>query len=396
MDINRITDLTLKYIRKEILPEEQAELDEWLDRSPYNRERFEARIKEENILTAISIFQEAESIKPVAITQMVWQKELQQPNKHHITKTRLWWRTLAIAAVFIGLVAIGLNRWIIRQSRPSSVQPAAVNPAALAKDFLPAGNRATLTLVNGAVIELDSAKNGLIAVQGNDQVVKGQNGNLVYQKTGTSMLVGYNTITTPRGGKYEITLPDGTKVLLNAESSLRFPTAFNGATREVSMTGEGFFEVAKDRTKPFLVSVSGATIVALGTEFNVMAYADEQAIRATLVNGLVKVIKGNSNTLLQPGQQAEIAGNIKVNKANIDEVTAWKNGLFEFNSADIQTVMRSLARWYNVKVRYEGEIPRVLSSGSISRNNTALVVLKVLQEGGFHFTIDGDTIIIKP
>ena len=222
---------------------------------------------------------------------------------------------------------------------------------------------------------------------------------MTYASAGaTSSEVLYNSISTPPGGQYAVTLSDGTKVWLNAASWIRFPTSFKEGSRRVEIGGEAYFEVAKDKSKPFLVSSGGMEVQVLGTHFDINAYSNEPTIRTTLLEGSVKVVKGKSALVLAPGDQASVCGEqvTVARNANLEEAVAWKNGFFEFNGADIQSVMRSLERWYDVKVVYEGEIPQVQASGSISRNNMASVVMQVLQASGFHFRIEKNTIIVMP
>ena len=212
----------------------------------------------------------------------------------------------------------------------------------------------------------------------------------------------YNTVSTPRGGQYEVILPDGTQVWLNAASSLKFPTAFIGKERNVELTGEAYFEVSKNKAMPFHVSAAGQVIEVLGTHFNVNAYTDETLLKTTLLEGSVKVNKGISFATLKPGQQSTINNNeitpvIKIAEVtDADEVMAWKDGKFYFNNADIKTVMRQIGRWYNVDIEYAGKIPGNDGfTGTFSRNMTASKALKILAFSGVDFKIEGRKIIVK-
>jgi ferric-dicitrate binding protein FerR (iron transport regulator) len=206
-----------------------------------------------------------------------------------------------------------------------------------------------------------------------------------------------NTITTPRGGQYQVVLPDGSKVWLNAASSIEFPTSFTGNTRNVSITGEAYFEVAKNAAKPFLVKTNRAVIEVLGTHFNVMAYDDEAEMKTTLLEGAVKVKSGSTSNYLRHGQQAVLnaTGQTRVlDDVDVDDATAWKNGIFQFNDAGIEVIMRQASRWYDVNVSYEGQIPVKQFTGRISRKVKASELLNMLAYTGVKFRIEGKNIIV--
>jgi ferric-dicitrate binding protein FerR (iron transport regulator) len=208
-----------------------------------------------------------------------------------------------------------------------------------------------------------------------------------------------NTIQTPRGGQYQVILPDGTKVWLNAASSLAYPTAFTGADRAVKLNGEAYFEVADNKDKPFKVMAGNMEINVLGTHFNVMAYEDENAIKTTLLEGSVKVTNGKISHLLKPGQEGRVdrqSGAFRLLEADANEAVAWKNGVFQFGGASIESVMREIVRWYDVDVEYQGRTNEHFR-GTISRSVNASEVFKMLElTGAVHFTIDKKKIIVKP
>jgi transmembrane sensor len=263
----------------------------------------------------------------------------------------------------------------------------------------PGSNKAVLTLEDGSTIILNDAQNGTLAQQGNANVVKLANGQLVYDKTDAQPdKVLYNTMTTPRGGQYKLTLPDGTDVWLNSASSITYPTSFVGNERNVSITGEAYFEVAKDKTKPFHVNAGRQTIEVLGTHFNVMAYADEDVIKTTLLEGLVKVTGGKESGMLKPGEQSVIdkSGDLKVSAAAVDEALAWKDGYFKFNRVNIKYIMRQLARWYDVDVVYEGKVQDDEFVGKIGRGENITEVLRILELSHVHFKISDKKIIVLP
>jgi ferric-dicitrate binding protein FerR (iron transport regulator) len=263
---------------------------------------------------------------------------------------------------------------------------------------LPGGNRALLTLANGSSIVLDSAADGILAQQGNTRIKKLNGGQIVYSVPGMKPeAVFYNVLTTPRGGQYRLALPDGSQVWLNAASSIRYPTAFTGRERRVEITGEAYFEIAKNPQMPFYVKVNDMQVEVLGTHFNVMAYANEDAVRTTLLEGSVKVNRGSSTVFLKPGQQSALGekGAVSViDGADTEEAVAWKNGLFEFDNVSIETVLRQISRWYDVDVQYEGNTMPSHFGGQISRYSNLSQVLKILELSGIHFRIEGKRLIV--
>ena len=273
-------------------------------------------------------------------------------------------------------------------------------------DIQPGGNKAILTLANGSQIILDDASSGTLAQQGNAQILKGAQGELIYKETGERVMeVLYNTVTTQRGGEYKLVLPDGSAVWLNAISSIRYPTAFIGKDRVVEITGEAYFEVAKDKMHPFRVMVksrnggSPMEVSVLGTEFNINSYTDELAIKTTLLNGSVKVINGAATTTLKPGQQTELSGDgtIKViSNANVNEAVAWKEGRFEFHDADLKTILRQIMRWYDVEVEYQSAVSVRYFTATISRHKTLSGLLNILRQSDVDIKLEGKKLIVKP
>jgi transmembrane sensor len=316
------------------------------------------------------------------------------------SRTRQWW----MAAAVILLLVVGGSAWWLLQDNKITIPQVTNLP--LTDDVAPGGNKAILTLADGTRITLDSAENGALAQQGGAQVNKVDGGQLTYETTSPpprGTMVQYNTLVTPRGGSYSVTLPDGTKVWLNAASRLQYPTAFTGPERKVTLEGEAYFEVVSNAAQPFKVMVAAAQpdvdameVTVLGTRFNIMAYRDEKTINTTLIAGIVKVAQGNTVRQLAPDQQAKVShtGEMVVQQEpDAAGTIAWKNGLFHFQKADLASIMRQIARWYDVEIIYEGH-PEVRMSGMISRNINVSEVLKLLESNGARFRIDGKKIVV--
>lgn len=303
---------------------------------------------------------------------------------------RRWIRRTAAAAAVL-LIAAGIYLISTRINEKPTI--AAVHYKG---DILPGHNGAVLHLSNGQTVMLDTAKDGTVARQGTVNAVK-VNGELKY--VGKADEVIYNDITTDRGRQWELTLPDGTKVWLNAASSIHYPLTFTGPIREVKITGEAYFEVVHSSKQPFRVKVGDQSIEDIGTAFNINAYGDEPATKTTLVEGAVLVSTGTANVLVKPGQQAsEAGGQLTVDAADVDRATAWRRGIFSYRHAGIAELMRQLSRWYNVEVKYEGTIPADETfTGDMGRNLTLAQVLHGLKGMNVHFSIEEDKrIVIMP
>lgn len=305
-------------------------------------------------------------------------------------------RNVAAAVVLI-VISIGVYQYLKKapQSFTASHKP-------VKHDVDPGNNKAILTLENGTKLVLDSAKVGNLAKKGKVNIKKSANGQLIYiiDQDNTAITndpIVYNTISTPRGGQYQVILPDGTKVWLNAASSLKFPTVFAGNQRNVELTGEAYFEVKKNTASPFVVKVNSMQVRVLGTHFNIMAYNDEPAIKTTLLQGAVKLNVDGQSNLLKPGQQGVVKeGAIRVIDADTDQAIAWKNGFFEFKRASIQDIMKQLSRWYDTEVVYEGKIPDDEFVGKIERNVKLSQVLHILELNNVHFKIENKKITVIP
>lgn len=256
----------------------------------------------------------------------------------------------------------------------------------------PQQNKAIITLSNGQQVSIDSLSSGQLAVQGNMLISKNSKGEIIYSGSDNNGAISYNTLFNPRGSKVQtITLADGTQVWLNAESSLRYPVAFSGKERKVEITGEAYFEVAKNTQMPFYVTSNDVSIKVLGTHFNVNAYPEESIRKVTLLEGLVNVSTGMANLKLTPGQQAAIGNTMQLNKeCNTEEVMAWKNGFFAFSHANLNEILKQLSRWYAIDVVYKVAGNKQEFSGKIDRHLGLSEVLKILERTGVHFKVEGD------
>nr|WP_162988974.1 FecR family protein [Pedobacter schmidteae] len=270
-------------------------------------------------------------------------------------------------------------------------------------DVAPGGNKAILTLADGTEISLTDAENGELTKQSGIVVTKTADGQIVYQITGEGVsdakASAYNTITTPAGGQYQINLQDGSTVWLNAGSSLKYPTIFNTHERKVELKGEAYFEIVKDKTKPFVVFTNGAgkaqEVTVLGTHFNINCYDNEETTKTTLLEGSVKVKSGSAVVTLRPGQESRLAQGIQINDVDPNLAIDWKNGGFYFNDEDIYSIMRKLARWYDVEVVYKGNVPAVPFGAEIDRSKKLSEVLSLLEKsGGIHFKIEGRRVTV--
>ncbi|MGM9478747.1 FecR family protein [Pedobacter sp. GSP4] len=374
-----LTNLTEKYIAGIASGEERLELESWYDKQlkltglPPN----EAIAEQEHTQTGERIFDK--------INLQIYQQEKKKPSRY-------FYRVAAAASL---LLVLGLGWYIFKQRSNTASHN---HMASLIK---PGGNKATLTLSDGTKINLDQVSNGTIATQDGISISKTADGQLIYTISNTkpaTSKTGFNTINTPAGGQYQVSLPDGTKVWLNALSSLKYPTSFNGAYRRVELSGEGYFEVAKNKNKPFKLKTAKQEISVLGTHFNVSAYADDANIKTTLVEGSVAVNNFNpqASGKLKPGQQAVFQRTgFAISNVDVEEYIAWKNGFFVFNNEGIKEAMQKLARWYDVDIEYVGDFDGIYFGGSFSKHNNLQQTLNILESTDkFKFKIEGRRIKI--
>ncbi|WP_183558555.1 FecR family protein [Mucilaginibacter sp. SP1R1] len=371
------TDLLNRYRNGQVSEEEKALVESWY--ADYTQNAASPNIQDE----------ELENTRDEVLLRIL--SEL--PAQHKINYKRF----ISIAAFCVLILYAGLL--FIKQHKPHNDQPSLVAKKTNSS-LPPGGNRATLILSNGSSINLNDTKNGALADERGIVIHKNADGRITYNqaKHHTANQANlFNTIITPKGGQYQLVLGDGTKVWLNAASTLKYPVTFSGTKREIELSGEAYFEVAHDRHKPFRVISNGQIVEVLGTHFNVNAYPDEEATRTTLLEGSVKVLAGKTSNKIKPGQQVQFEnGHMAVKQADMEEAIAWKKGFFYFKDDDIQTVMRQLSRWYDVSIKYEGQIPTREFSGQMNKNISASQLLHILSIEQIHYRIEERTIVIMP
>lgn len=418
MDINLfyISELVEKRLRGTITSEEEAKLTEWINSSVATKDFFEQLTSASFVTQALARFDQydvdknrsylLDQLRQFKINQAISAegKGTGDPDfvtgkiRKRVFKLR---KRLAFAASIIGLIMLSL--YVLTSNKDQRIKSreyvAAVNDIEA-----PDKNRAQIRLSDGTVVYLDTVKNGATIIQPGLEITKTDDGKIEYKTVSGSngqdanASVIYNTLINPRGSKViDIMLQDGSHVWLNAGSVITYPVVFFGNERRVEIEGEAYFEVVKNMKQPFKVMAGGTEIKVLGTHFNVNAYADENVVRTTLLEGSVQVVNSESKAMLAPGEQAssEKNGLLAVTKrVNTEEVMAWKNGTFYFDGSDIQTVMRQVARWYDVSVIYEGQKPGGHYRGKPSRSLTLSQMLKVIEYSGVKFKVDGKNVII--
>lgn len=371
--------LIKKYLDGQCSPEEIAVLYRWLLSSDAHKPLLAAMQEDfERVMNA-------HPAVPEEISNRIETRLLASIGQNKVVRMRTTQRWKWVAAASIALLLATGTTLFYQWHQPA----APVGLAIKAADVKPGSNKAVLTLADGSVVTLDSAGNQVIQ-QGSTKVEQ-KNGELQYATGGDKTAIGYNTLKVPRGGQFTVVLPDGTQVWLNSASSLRYPTAFNGDNRTVEMQGQGYFEVKKNARQPFIVKVNSMEVEVLGTGFDIMAYDDEDEQRTTLVSGAVKVKQGSVEKYLKPGQQAAVdntTGVMLVRSADVQEVVAWKTGFFEFDNANINVILRQLARWYDIEVDTKTADNR-LFGGRLNRNLPLSEMLALLGSSGAKFKLEG-------
>jgi len=386
-DSYRIATLLLKKLEVDLRPSEELELEAWLDQGD-NRTFYEEAITRESLYGWLKERMEMdEKSMDGRFFELFGQLA---PVKPMFSR----WKWMAVAASVLVVVAGGFLIFHRPMSKVTPEVSRAVSPAALIR---PGQDRGHLRLANGAVIELDTAQNGAIAFQGSSSIVK-QGSTISYSASKAPVVSDeFNILETPRAGQYSMVLPDGTKVWLNNSSELKYPVGFSGSQRRVELlNGEAYFEVAASAHKAFTIGLpDGNKVEVLGTSLNISCYSDEPSQKTTLVEGKVRVTAGSGNLILAPGQQAEESdGKLVIRHPDVYSVTAWRRGFFNFSDADIRTVMRQIARWYDVEVKFEGEPSSEKLEGSISRNQNLAETLASLEALHIHTSVKDRTVIV--
>lgn len=366
------------------LDEQSAQLlQDWIRASPANAQAVEEFLDEARLRDGVrQLYHSRERIWQ-RLDEAIPDQPVQPVGRSY--RMQWWW---AAAAVF--LLATGSYFFFkgAGGQRPAESLPqvAALSPAG--------GNKVLLTLSDGSVISLDSAGNG--ALQQGNTTVKMLKGQLQYIAGNTLGVAAWNKLSIPRGVQYRVNLPDGSSVWLNAASTLRYPLAFTGTERRVQLTGEAYFDIAPRADQPFIVDAGNTAVQVLGTTFNINAYPEEQHLKTTLVSGAISVKTAREEQVLQPGKMATVTamGNCIITTVDVNAVTAWKDGYFRFDEDDLPAVMRQLERWYDITVKYEGNIPVRRFSGEIGRNTPLADVLEFLQKAKVSFRQEGNVITI--
>lgn len=384
MSQNRLEDLFNLCLTQQATAEEKQELYTLLEDAE-NEEQIRSHIAQ--LLESPKELEDISADTMQSVMAAIFESEDHPVPVRRVHLFKKSWFRYAAAILIIALAA-GTFLW---QPAPRKTTPA----IASIQDVNPGNSKAILTLGDGSIVTLDSA--------GNQVILKGitqQGDQLQYDVVENTGTVSYNTLRTPRGGQFRIQLPDGTKAWLNAESSLTYPTAFPDDERNVEISGEVYFEVAKQAQAPFKVKVNNHTsIEVLGTHFNINAYRDEDYIRTTLLEGAIRINAGAEKAVLAPGQQARVSdqGIEVISNTDLDKTMAWKNGLFNFQDAHLKEVMRQLARWYDIDISYEGNVPDIEFGGKMSRNIKLSDVLKGLKGAGVQFRMEeGPKLIVTP
>ncbi|WP_127128157.1 FecR family protein [Pseudoflavitalea rhizosphaerae] len=369
---------------------EKQELEAWRQSSEANQVLYDQFSSAEQI--ALEFRNRNERNKRISgqLEQFMQEQKTISTGRVHIMQK---WKWIAASVILV----LGIGAYLLMQNRNDTKDPVAKFNAA---QIQPGRDGAVLTLADGSQLLLDSVQNGIVALQ-DGVTAKVVNGALVYEGNGNGIL--YNTMSTPKGRQYQLTLPDGTKVWLNAASSIKYPTAFTGRERNVQISGEAYFEVAKKSSQPFRVVVdNGMKIDVLGTSFNVNAYQDDNKSYTTLIDGAVRVTAAQigSSTILKPAQQAVQADGSSLSvssNVDVEKVMAWKNGVFNFENASLEYVMKEIERWYDIDVVYKNGIPDIKFWGKITKDVPLSGMLIALERTKVHFELENNrTLVVLP
>lgn len=386
---SRIASLIVKRMQDSLSPQEQAELEAWLHEDSENYLLYEELMDENKLGAGL---EELQSIDHEAAYERLSERFFHSTPVMKKNTYKVWY--FAAAAVLV--LSIGAY-WLLSQRNEPA---AAITKQQDLDSIKPGGKKAILTLSDGRTIRLNNNQQGLIAREGNNTIQQSNSGNLYYSESYPEAFssAAENQLEVPRSGEYSITLNDGTIVWLNSSSTLRFPVQFTGKERRVKLIGEAYFRVAKDAARPFVVEVDSVEVRALGTEFNITAYPEDKKVGAALVEGVISVSHNEEQHLLQPGNIAEISDtNIKIKEADIEELTAWKNGEFVFHNTPLFNLMNQFARWYDIEVSYPEGIPSINFTGGLHRGDGIFRVINLLElTGEVRFNVDGRKVMVYP
>ena len=388
----QIAYLISGYLKGNITEAESEELQAWLNSSAQNRQLFEELCSVEMTEAQLRQFQNTDS-------EAGWQRLQHKLNSGNRGRQRkgnwiVWWRSVA------ALLVLSLAAWQLFQHLAGKPGGKPALASQYGEEVLPGSRKGMLILSNGNIVALDNGTDSLFTESGST-VQRIAGGSLVYAGGNRSSGTTWNTLQIPAGGEYMVVLEDGTKVWLNAATVLRYPVQFTSGKRQVELLeGEAYFEVAKNKEKPFIVLANQMEIQAIGTAFDVNTYAvADSALYTTLTEGKVKVVTTGGSNMLLPGEQVKVSGGkAKVNAADVEAVTGWKRGLFVFNGTPLPQVMSQLARWYNVRIEYDSRFrePKYFT-GEIKRNVPVSKLLQMMELTGIaSFKIIEGKILVQP
>ena len=386
----RLALLIKKHLDQTLTSEESVEMESLRREVPDHDRWFDNLTAPDEVVTGLNEIESVNVDRGWERLQAAMKAEEQPSTTRNILSR---WK---LAAVLTGAILItGILLWQLAGTGKSATSP---TPAVqLTEQIKPGQDKAYLVLADGREILLDSAGNGNLAVQGSTRVVK-QGDFISYKNSDPAPAPVYNIIRTPRGGQFKLELADGSRVWLNAASSLRFPTSFSNGPRIVQLTGEAYFEVKSDSKQPFTVEVGAMKVDATGTRFNINAYPDEGGILTTLAEGIVSVRSTNSSVTLKPEQEVMTSqnGSMKpVRTADLESTLAWTNGKFVFNGSDVPSIMRQIGRWYDVEVTYLGPVKKETFTGMVSRQSDISRVLRIMEAGGIRFRVEKNKIMVE-
>ena len=386
---SRIAGLISGYLYNRLSAKEVQELENWINSSQANAIIFQRVMDEKGLEEQGQMLKNLDIETDLLSTKAQMNFTTIAGDRKHLS---LWPRFVAVASIIL-IIGVGLFFYLNQQQEKPLGQ--------YANDVAPGMQGATLTLANGRKIKLTTASKGNLVNESGVSITKSSNGNLVYEikDPATGQSNAFNTLTTAKGETYQVRLPDGTLIWLNAASSLKYPVSFTKLkSRNVELSGEAYFEVAKDKSHPFVVESNGQQVKVLGTHFNVNAYTDEPSTNTTLLEGSIKVMAAGSAVVVKPGQQANLRGNkITIEEVNVNAMVDWKNGKFRFKNEPLPSILRKISRWYDVQIEYQPDPSNTPTfSGSVSRFDNVSAVLKMLEEtSDVKFLIEGKTIKVQ-